>query len=161
MQEPHSVLKNVWKDGFIWLSSPFCTFWPFGAKFDPILAPNKPESSPKNQKWQFLCKNHTRYLKLCGKMVSFGSLVLLVNFWHFGAKFDPILTPNEPKFILRNKNSKFLWKINTQCLKSSGKMFLFDLLGLLSCVWPFGPILALWGPISQKQLGKHILKISA
>ena len=77
-------------------------FWPFGAKFDLILTQNEPKESPKDQNWQLLCKNQTQCLKLCRKMVSFGSLVPLVHFWPFGAKFDPILTPNKPKQAPKN-----------------------------------------------------------
>ena len=80
-------------------------------------------------------------------------LAILGQFW---PKFDP----NRPKWILQRQYSDFLCKICTQCLKLCGKLALFDTLSLQISIWPFGPILDLWGPKSPKQLGKHPLKKS-
>ena len=124
----YPVPQTVWKNGLIWLSRPSRTFLAFLDLNWPKTRSKTPKNDPNSQISMFSSKIHTQCLRLCGKVSLFGSLRLLENFWpKIGLKMRPKMTRKD----LQELFSKFLSKINTQCLRVCGKMAFFGFLGHL------------------------------
>ena len=68
----------------------YASYYHFGI-FALILAQIWPKYDPLGQKFEVLYEIHAQCLKQCRKLVLFGSLGLLIRFWHFGVNFGPIL----------------------------------------------------------------------
>ena len=75
------------------------------------------------------------------------SLDMFLAFW---TNFWPNFDQNGPNLTFYIQNANIFCKIHTQGLKLCGKLVLFDSLGLLIGIWPFGPIWTKFEPLRAK-----------
>ena len=69
------------ESALVWLSRPIKTYLAILDQFGPIF----------DLFWAKIGKNHIQFLKMCGNVVSFDSLGLLIRFWPFWVNFGPNL----------------------------------------------------------------------
>ena len=125
-------------------------FWSFGSIWAHFLVKLGQLWPSMGQNTYFLCKIQTQCQKLCGKVVLFGFLGILIQFWPFGAIFGPFFCQNGPNLTSIDQDTDFLCKIQTHGLKLCGKVVLFGSQGLLIRFWPFGAIFAsFWSKMAR------------
>ena len=98
IQDLYSGPLIVWKSVLVCTSSSFCSNFAFWTKFGPIFGQNEPNLTFYIRYSIFSCKLYTQGFKLCGKMVLFASLGLLISICLYGPILDLLgpKYPNEP-----------------------------------------------------------------
>ena len=125
-------------------------FWPFWVNFGPILA-------KMGQIWPLGVNIQYFYVKSIlstwNCVEKWSCLVLMLSWYVFAilGQYWCNIDQNWPNLTLESQYSVFLCKFHIYYLKLCRKVVLFGSLGPLINVWPFGPNLDLWGPISAKK----------
>ena len=114
-------------------------------QFWPILTQNDPKLTFKIHFWVFLFEIHTQWLKLCGKVVLFCYLDLLILIRPFGPIWE-LLGPKSPKDLGKHTLKIFSW---TPLTYRYWKQALLQNISLTKDVRYVSGVKKIWGYVSQ------------